>query len=124
MKRIAILMLLLAAVEARGAGAFRDPVDGKFDLSHWLLTRKGALPVATLITEPAVGYGVGVGVLFFHQSIEEAMSRSAKKAPPSITAGIVAGTENGTRAGAAGHFGSWKNDRFRYTGGIAVLEPN
>ena len=124
MKRITFVVLLLTAMNAR-AGGFRDSTDGKFDLSDWLVTRKGALPVATLITEPAVGYGLGVGVLFFHQSIQESVSRSGgKMAPPSITAAILAGTENGTRVGAAGHFGSWKGDRIRYLGGAALLAPN
>jgi hypothetical protein len=43
---------------------FFDPEDGKLDMSDFLLNHKGALPVPTIITEPAVGYGFGLGLLF------------------------------------------------------------
>src|SRR4029077_2619686 len=119
------LLIFLATLEARAASPFRDPTDGQLDLSDWLVTRKGGLPIATVITEPAVGYGLGLGVLFFHQSIQESVANAGgKMAPPSVTAAVIAGTENGTRLGAFGHFGSWKNDRFRYVGGFALLAPN
>jgi hypothetical protein len=122
MHRIAIVLLVLfTALEARGQ--FRDATDGKFDVSDWLIRRKGPLPLVTVITEPAIGFGAGAGVLFFHQSIEEKL-KSGKMAPPSISAGVAAGTENGTRLGALAHFGSWKQDRFRYLGAIALMAPN
>ena len=34
---------------------FRDPEDGYFDVSNFLSTRVGFLPIAMPITEPAVG---------------------------------------------------------------------
>ncbi len=46
---------------------FIDPKDGKLDASDWLLKHKGFLPVPEIITEPAVGYGAGLALLFFHQ---------------------------------------------------------
>lgn len=117
-----------AAFAEPASSAFRDPVDGQFDLSDWLVTRKGALPVATVITEPAIGYGAGLGVAFFHQSLEEQAAQSAaggerKMKPPSISAAAGLATENGTWAAGAGHFGSWRDDRFRYIGGAAVFAP-
>ena len=56
-----ILAALLLAGPARAdlLEGFRDPQDGKFDLSEWLLDRKGVLPVPLLITEPALGLGGG-----------------------------------------------------------------
>jgi hypothetical protein len=48
-----------------GRGAFRDSTDGRFDLSEWLLRRKGFLLVPIIVTEPAVGYGGGASVVFF-----------------------------------------------------------
>ena len=44
---------------------FTDPEDGQLDMSDFLLKHKGALPVPIVITEPAVGYGFGLGLLFF-----------------------------------------------------------
>src|SRR4030095_3297560 len=43
---------------------FRDPEDGYFDVSNFLSTRVGFLPIAMPITEPAVGYGLGLGFSF------------------------------------------------------------
>jgi hypothetical protein len=51
--------LLLAASHGHAESKFTDPEDGAFDLSNLLLTHRGVLPVPTLITEPAVGYGLG-----------------------------------------------------------------
>src|SRR4051812_1728701 len=45
---------------------FRDPEDGAFDVSNFLSTRVGFLPIAMPITEPAVGYGLSLGLTFFH----------------------------------------------------------
>ena len=55
------------AAQATGWRALvTDPEDGRFDMSNWLLRNKGFLPVPMIITEPAVGYGGGLGVIFFH----------------------------------------------------------
>lgn len=40
---------------------FVDPQDGHFDMGAFLAGRHGFLPVPLIITEPAVGYGGGVG---------------------------------------------------------------
>jgi len=45
---------------------FRDSTDGAFDVSGFLSTRVGFPPIAMPITEPAVGYGLGLGLMFFH----------------------------------------------------------
>ena len=50
-----------------------DPKDGKLDLSDWLLKQKGFLPIGEIITEPAVGYGLGLGLMFFHESFGQRM---------------------------------------------------
>ena len=82
-----------------------DPDDGKFDVSEWLSTAQGFLPVVTLITEPAVGYGAGVMLMFFHDSIknraklvkERNPGGTTKRLPPPSISGVFGmGTENGT----------------------------
>ena len=64
------IALCLAAPVAMGAGSFRDQFmdeqDGWFDTSDWLATQHGFLPVPIIITEPAIGYGGGAALLFFH----------------------------------------------------------
>jgi len=116
---------------------FIDPKDGKFDASDWLLKQKGFLPVPIIITEPAIGYGGGAGLMFFHESIDEQIARQQTESqdkkingqknrllPPSISGvgGVI--TENDTWAVGGFHFGSWKKDRIRYTGGLGKASVN
>ena len=65
-----------------GAGkqplSFFDPEDGALDMSDFLLNHKGALPVPTIITEPAVGYGAGLGLMFFSQSMADAAASALR----------------------------------------------
>jgi hypothetical protein len=83
-----------------------------------------------------VGYGLAGGLLFFHESMVE-MNRRAKEGdrqytddkertllPPSISAVLGAKTANGTWAAGGFHFGSWKKDHLRYTGGLARTSVN
>lgn len=118
----------LALIPARSPAApwddegFRDPVDGRFDASHWLLERKGFLPVPIVITEPAIGYGGGIGLLFFHRNLAapgEAGKEGRAFVPPDITAAFAMGTENGTRGGGFGHLGYSEGRRWRYFAGAA-----
>ena len=60
-----IFICLFFLTEDLGANifdAFADPRDGSFDASNWLIERKGFLPVPLIITEPAVGYGIGAEI--------------------------------------------------------------
>jgi Omp85 superfamily domain len=108
--------------------SFTDPDDGKFDVSNFLLQHKGALPVPILITEPAVGYGLGLGLLFFSQpatDTESSTPRDGKdRIPPNVTALGGLYTQNGTWAAAAGHFHTWDDDRYRYLGAIAKVDAH
>ncbi|CAG9177265.1 hypothetical protein LMG32289_03761 [Cupriavidus pampae] len=106
--------------------SFFDTEDGMLDTSDFLLQHKGALPVPTVITEPAVGYGFGLALAFFSESDA---SRQAKQsgtgpAPPNITAIGGAYTDNGTWAAGAAHFHTWGDDRIRYLGAIAKVDAN
>ena len=50
---------------APAEGKFTDVEDGMFDLSELLLSHRGVLPVPTIVTGPEVGYGLGLGLLYF-----------------------------------------------------------
>jgi hypothetical protein len=125
-----------AAIAAPFFDQFIDPHDSKFDTSQWILDKKGFLPVPIIITEPAVGYGAGAALLFFHakkaapilQKTESRITndRDTKKTllPPSISGLVGLGTENGTWAAGGFHFGSWQQDRMRYLGGVAYPSVN
>ncbi|RJG05738.1 hypothetical protein D3870_06640 [Noviherbaspirillum cavernae] len=104
-----------------------DQKDGNPDLSEWLLTRKGFLPVPIIITEPAVGYGGGLAALFFGQSMSEAASQAKKSGhvtPPDIYGIALAATQNGTKAIGGGAFLSFLDDRWRYRGVVGRTDVN
>jgi hypothetical protein len=125
-RAIALLVLALNAAAAL-AEPFKDPQDGRFDASEWLLDQKGFLPVPILITEPAVGYGGGLALAFFRESIGEKVEEGKKTGhlvPPDIYAVAAAATENGTKVGAVGGMFTFLEDRWRYRGGIARVEVN
>lgn len=106
---------------------FVDPEDGKLDASRWLLEKKGFLPIPILITEPAVGYGGGVGLTFFRQSIGEAAQRAKETGhvtPPDVFGIAAFGTENGSKGAGAGGMFSFKDDTWRYRGGVAKIDMN
>ena len=115
--------LVLSPEPSRAASfmdMFEDPTDGQFDTSEWLLNKRGLLPVPIIITEPAVGYGGGAALLFFHSSEKDEEKRASDEPlglPPGVSAVFGGGTENGTWFAGGGHFGTWKEDHIRFTGG-------
>ena len=57
----AVLVLTSTSLHANSLfEKFIDPTDGQFDTSGWLIDNKGFLPVPIIITEPAVGAGLGL----------------------------------------------------------------
>ncbi len=122
------LALIVPAVShAAWYDAFLDPDDGQFDVSEWLLDRKGFLPVPIIITEPAVGYGGGMAAVFFRDSMRESAERkgpSGAPIPPDMLAIAAAATQNGTKFGAIGGMASLDDDRWRYRGGVANTSVN
>jgi hypothetical protein len=45
---------------------FKDPEDGAFDVGGWIATRTGILPIPIPITEPAIGYGGALALVWIH----------------------------------------------------------
>ena len=74
---------------------FKDPEDGWIDGSDWLLENAvGFLPVPIIITEPALGAGLGAVGLFFQPP--ENPDPDAEFVFPSVTAVAAAMTSNNT----------------------------
>ena len=98
---------------------FFDPTDGMFDASQFLASTVGFLPVPFVISEPAVGYGAGLALAFFHAS-DEAVPIDDPNAPlhlpPTISVVAYGETENHSQFAGGGHFGSYREDRIRYSG--------
>ena len=130
MRRLLVLAALLGCTftHAGFLDRFKDPEDGAFDASEYLLDHRGALPVPIVITEPAVGYGGGLALAWFSESIRDAAERAAASGgritPPNIYGAALAGTENGTRfAGAAARM-SFGEGRWLYRGAVAAPSVN
>lgn len=95
------------------------------------------VPIPIFLTEPAIGYGLGLSVGYIHpeksgekgdnvSSLQTprsiAASQKSQKKPPSIT-GVAGGyTESGTWFGAIGHSASWREDAIRYGGAAAYTD--
>ena len=126
---MAIAMAVSAALDARADSfldRFNDPEDGKFDASEYLLDHKGALPVPIIITEPAVGYGGGLALAWFSESLRDAARHSAggRYVPPDIYGLAAFGTENGTRGIAGGARMTFDEGRWLYRAAAADVTVN
>jgi hypothetical protein len=120
---ILILSTTSASAETSFKEMFTDPADGAFDMSRFIKSRTGFVPIVAPVTEPAVGYGAAGGLIFFHRGIgepppEPAPAGEGRMIPPSLTAVGGFATENGSWGVFGGHRGVWKGDRIRYLGGM------
>lgn len=114
----ALGLLLAPGAAGAQAGVFTDPLDGAFDVTRFLASRYGFVPLVAPITEPAVGYGAAVGLVFLHgRPAPEGQDAGDRRVPPSISAAFGMLTENGSWAAAAGHLGHWAGGNVRYLGG-------
>lgn len=91
-------------------GKFVDPEDGKFDMSAFLASAYGFMPVGSIITDPAVGYGGALGLIFIDPNED---STASGPMPPNLGATAAFATENGSWGAAAGHSGHWRDDRLK-----------
>lgn len=116
-----------ASMSTAWAGPFSDPDDGGLDMSEWLLDKRGFLPVPIIITEPAVGDGGGVALVFFSESLRDSAAHakdSGHMVPPDIYGVGGFKTENDTWGAGGGAMLSFADDRWRYRGGIGRTSAN
>jgi hypothetical protein len=121
---ILLLALTPAAAVGQKGGVFRDPEDGRLDMSEWLLTKKGFLPIPIIITEPAVGYGGGLVLAFFSQPLGAGAGDSHTYSPPLIAAAAAFYTSDGSAGGGAFLFYPFRHDQFRYLGALGGASLN
>ena len=138
LKSTILLLLSVMTVNVNAASfmdGFTDPEDGMFDVSHWLAEKKGFFPVPIIITEPAIGFGLGAALVFLHDPLAgrvpdgdtydpQSKDSEGKLIPPSISALFGMYTENDTWMAGGAHMGIWKNDNIRYTGALATGSIN
>ena len=138
--KIKILLGLSIALWGSAASAQKtslfDPLDGQLDMSQYLSENAyGFLPVPIIITDPAVGGGLGAVGLFFHEKDDsreqrlKAMRSAEQNAsryllPPSVSALAVAVTGNNSWFAGGGHMGFFKEGDIRYTVGGGYGDVN
>ena len=105
-----------AASAERTPSRFRSPDDGWLDISQFLDARYGFLPVAQLITEPAVGFGAAGGLAFIKQP--------PGSMRPNITVVGGLGTENGTKGAIAADLRYWLDGRLQTLAGVVFASVN
>lgn len=127
-KLVFILLILFLVVKKGYSQTFKemfvDTTDNALDLSKWLSTVTGFVPIVFPVTEPAVGYGAGGGAVFFHPNEYRAAVKEGRlnnrvgelisPTPPSLTGAGGFFTENGSWAAGIGHLAIFKQDKIRY----------
>lgn len=99
---------------------FISEEDGAVDVSGFLNSTTGFLPVPIIITEPAVGFGGGLAIAYFHKKKDD---KEAKGLSPTVSVLAGALTDNGTWLAAIAHQGSYAKDRIRYLGFLGYIAP-
>ena len=94
--------------ESKPKSKLRSPEDNWIDLSGFLDTSYGFVPVVYPVTEPAVGYGAGVALAFMGRQKEDARPGLDR---PNVTAVAGVYTENGTWGGALADLRTWGDER-------------
>lgn len=102
--------------------------------------RYRVLPIPIVISEPAIGQGLGVALALFHpvkqgkQDKQDDVSVASldtiegystpRQAPPVVTGIAGAYTSNETWFAGVGHTNNWRNDSIRYSGLFATARVN
>ena len=129
----ASLLALSASINANASfmeDYMTDPDDGMFDASQYLSeVPMGFLPVPAIITEPAVGNGLALMGVFFHESEAQKKKHNeseSKRAiiPTNISIAGFGATENGSQVAGLGHIGFWFEDNLRYQGFLLLPDIN
>jgi len=95
---------------------------GDLDMSEYMSQAYGFLPIPIIITEPAVGYGGGLTLVYLHDTLLGQKASSGRRIPPSISGMVAMRTENGTEGLGGFHIGYWNEDTLRTT--TYIGQPN
>jgi hypothetical protein len=95
---------------------FIDPQDGWLDVSGFLDTAYGFVPLVKPLTDPSLGYGANVGLIFIDRK-EPKPGQEFARPNLAVLGGLA--TENGSKAVYAGHNGKWHGDKIETVLGVA-----
>jgi outer membrane protein assembly factor BamA len=100
---------------------FRSPDDGWLDASGFLEEKYGFLPIPLIITEPAVGYGGGLGLMFLSKPLPNAEAGLGR---PNITGAGGFVTQNGTWGAFAADMRYWLDEHLQTLVGFVYSSVN
>ncbi len=110
---------ILSAQKNKKQISLKDSLDGKFDVSDYLIDFNGFIPVASIITEPALGgFGLVVAPIFikgrppYIDTIKGQVVRTPVQ--PDITGGALLYTVNNTWGALAFRSGTLIKSRIKY----------
>jgi hypothetical protein len=112
--------LVVTSAPRAAESRFRD-ADGWLDMSEFLDTAYGFVPILVPITEPAVGYGAAGALVFIDRHAPGSQGQFAR---PNIAAIGGLRTENGTEGFFGGHLGTWLDGRVRTQVALADMDVN
>ena len=116
-------LLVPAEPAAQGfMSQFKDSLDSSFDMSGWLSNAYGFMPVVGIITEPAIGPGANLGLVFVNR--DRADVGQVMEHPPAVAGVFGLYTANDTWGVGGGYMDFWKNDTIRYRGGLGYVSVN
>lgn len=126
-----LLFLILLPVLLLGQKkiSFKDSLDNKLDLSDWVISSKGFIPIPYIITEPALG-GIGgaIAPVFIKPNTPYLDTINGKlvktRAKPNIYALAAGYTANGTWVVGGGTAGTIKKWRANYRLGSGYANIN
>jgi hypothetical protein len=128
-----LLLLLvglgLFAQETKKKITLKDSLDGKLDLSKYIIEANGFIPLPIIITEPALGgFGGGLVPIFLKKRPPyiDTVKGQVKRTPvaPDITGGAAAYTVNNTWLLAGFRSGTLIKYRIKYVIGAAYANVN
>lgn len=95
--------------------SLRAPETGAVDISDLIYNAHGFMPIPIVVTEPAVGYGGGLALLYLRPQ----KKKYNRYVPPDIYGVAGLGTQNKTWLAAVIAFKVWGPDKIRYLSAIA-----
>jgi outer membrane protein assembly factor BamA len=116
---VLVLGLCASAASAGDGPKFLSPDDGWVDLGDFLDKPYGFVPLIVPITEPAIGFGAGAGLVFIDRTT---LSENNHRPNMALVGGAL--TTRGTWAGAGGYTGSYLDGKLRVMGGLAFAGVN
>jgi hypothetical protein len=124
-----ISFLASEAQKSKKAISLKDSLDEKFDLSDYVIEANGFIPVASIITEPALGgFGIVLAPVFIKRRppyIDSVNGRVIHTPiQPDITGAAALFTLNGSWGGLAFRSGTLLRSRIKYMIGGGYINLN